>query len=136
MIPELWEILENYATERGAASTRETCRRWMLKKTLAGILPEKRKAIPPRWIGKAYLRQKGKCARCGNDLKLTEAVGDHRKPIALGGSHAGLNIDACHAKCNSAKGARSLSEDAKRTGTNVREYLERAGVNESTEEIG
>jgi 5-methylcytosine-specific restriction endonuclease McrA len=130
LLRELWQILEDYSLQHGEGSVRETCRRFMLKKTLAGVDATKRKPIPRRWVEKAYIQQRGMCARCGKDMALSLATGDHTKSLAQGGAHNARNISALHGSCNSSKGARSLSEDAKFTGQTVRGTLERINGDE------
>lgn len=56
-------------------------------------------------------RQAHRCAICGGALYRWVGVGpwaihiDHVVPVARGGEHVEENLQACHAKCNLAKGS-------------------------------
>ncbi len=121
-IDVLVSLLDEAAEQHGMHIVRAACRKFMLRRTIAGG-GTARKAIPRKWVEAAYLKQGGKCGRCREDLKLGEAVGDHLIALAQGGPHNKRNIRATHARCNSAKGSRTLSEEAKATGQTIEEQL-------------
>ena len=63
---------------------------------------------------KAFKKQKGKCAICGQQMKLNHnpddllsATADHIIPKSLGGGVEG-NIQAAHRKCNIKRGNKLL----------------------------
>lgn len=53
-----------------------------------------------------WIRQRGRCARCGLPLHPTSFHVDHRIPIVKGGEHVESNLQLLHAPCNLQKGAR------------------------------
>lgn len=55
-------------------------------------------------------RDKGKCAYCGDILKLSTMTLDHVYPESKGGLSDWANLRASCGKCNSAKGDKTLSE--------------------------
>lgn len=130
IVKELWDQIEALAVTR-PGDVRETLRRWMMKKTYAGVLPETRRSIPRAWVNDAWYKQKGKCPICRGELKLEEAEGDHWKSLAIGGKHARSNVRAVHgvkseegSRCNQMKGSRSPHQEAKRLGRTVMEQIE------------
>ena len=122
----IFHMIENEAMTYGEHYAREACRRFIMRKTIAGVLKTPRKPIPRRWVEKAHTKQHGICKRCNKEMLLSEATGDHIIPLAKGGPHKARNIQALHGSCNSAKGARTLSEDAKFTGNTVLDVLQEA----------
>lgn len=73
----------------------------------------KRKTVPRKWVLDAWVKQNGKCRRCGDDLDPKEAEGDHIIPVALNGKHAKGNIQALHEHCNRSKGANDPFTESK-----------------------
>jgi len=114
--------LDKDAETYGMAITREACKKFLLRKTLAGG-GTKRKPISRKWIQEAYAKQGGMCHRCGDYMELPDVAGDHLIALALGGKHTRNNIRAMHRSCNAKKGAASLSTESKRTGKTVMEQL-------------
>lgn len=51
-------------------------------------------------------RQNGQCAVCERTLSLRYAVLDHIKPVSMGGTTVGDNVQAVHVHCNREKGDR------------------------------
>ena len=124
METEIFNYLESKEQQVGAKIVRAACRRYMLKKTWAGVIPEKRKPIQRKWTMDAYAKQGGKCARCGQYVEVADATGDHTIPLAKGGRHNRHNIQMMHRSCNSAKGANDLVTESKKTGRIIREILD------------
>ena len=120
---EVLDFLNQAELRYGAKLVREQCRKYMMKQTYAGQLPQKRKPVPRRWVEEAYMRQNGKCLRCGERMEPRDAVGDHIEPLAKGGSHNKRNIRALHRGCNASKGAADLVTESKRTGQTVMEQI-------------
>lgn len=110
----VWDTLEKFAIQHGESIVKQECRRFLKRRTAAGVTPTKRKAIPKKWIEGAFLKQGGKCSICGNEMLLSEAVGDHRKALIQGGEHERHNIDAAHDTCNKQKGSNDFVKESKR----------------------
>jgi hypothetical protein len=55
-------------------------------------------------------RDKGRCAYCGNELKLSDATIDHVYPKDLGGLNTWLNVRAACLRCNGKKDNKTLTE--------------------------
>lgn len=123
ILQDLWDYIDKLATIK-PADTRETLKKWLLKKTYSGVMPEKRRAIPRRWVETAWYKQQGKCGRCRNPVEIEDAVGDHFRPLIKGGKHSQSNIRITCAGCNSSKGGRSPAEDAKYSGQTVKQQIE------------
>jgi len=119
----IFHMIENEAMTYGEHYAREACRKFIMKKTYSGQMKTPRTHIPKSWIEKAWSKQHGRCKRCGGELLLSDATGDHVIPLAKGGVHKARNIHALCAKCNSEKGARTLIEDSKFTGQTALEAL-------------
>lgn len=119
---KVYNFLLEMAEELGEAEVKRGIRKFNNRKQRAisgGTNLEKRRSIPKTWVRKAYDRQLGLCARCGEEMDIfsrdsrDQVTGDHIEPISTGGEHRSINIAAMHQRCNSAKGNRSLYEDAK-----------------------
>lgn len=123
---DIYQILLDLEQTEGARNVRDACRRFILKKSYAGQMIEKRKSIPARWLGEAYVRQKGICPRCREEKLLTEMTGDHIQPLVKGGKHRKGNIQALCKSCNSSKGANDLVMESKLTGRTIAEQFEGA----------
>lgn len=54
---------------------------------------------------KAFKAGRVRCAYCGKGLSPQTATGDHKQPIALGGSNKSKNIAMACRDCNGRKGA-------------------------------
>ena len=113
MKDEVLEYLDKKEIEIGAKRVRESCRKYMTKKTHAGTLPTIRKPIPKRWTLEAWAKQNGICPRCKQKIEHSEMSGDHIKPLADGGAHSKWNIQCLHTKCNSSKGANDFVKESK-----------------------
>ena len=121
---DIFKMLLDLEQTEGQFKVRDACKRYIMKKTYAGQMNEKRKSIPARWLGEAYVRQKGICPRCGEKKFLDEMVGDHIQPLAKGGRHNKGNIRALCTPCNSSKGANDLVTESKLTGQTITEQLQ------------
>ena len=124
MTNEIYEALLQFEIKHGTREVRDACRRYMLKKSYAGQMIEKRKPIPARWLVQAYMRQRGICPRCRDEKLLTEMTGDHIQPLIKGGRHNKRNIQALCKFCNSSKGANDLVRESKLTGRTITEQLD------------
>jgi 5-methylcytosine-specific restriction endonuclease McrA len=122
-IANIYDYLVTRSQRDGLSDVRAACKQFLKTGARAGIIPTKRQAIPRQWLLAAYGRQKGKCARCGNDVPFDEATGDHRTPLIEGGKHERLNIQMMDRACNSTKGARLPMAESKATGRTVLEQL-------------
>lgn len=125
---QIFEYLVAAADEHGERAVRDAIKLFSNRRHRAaarGAKVEKRKSIPLAWTRAALKRQNYLCARCGEKIDpdtksvAERATGDHIVPHSTGGEHASSNIAAMHGRCNSAKGNRSLYEDAKRTGMSL-----------------
>ena len=119
---ELLQHLDNSVTKIGMGRVRETCKYFLMRKTVGGG-GTVRKRIPRPWVKDAFGKQNAICPRCRNEMKLSDAVGDHRIALAQGGKNDKRNIQALHSWCNSEKGANDLTKEAKLTGSTVLEQL-------------
>jgi 5-methylcytosine-specific restriction endonuclease McrA len=133
---QIFELLVKVADSYGESRVNRAIRRFKSRKQRsiqAGKKVEKRRAVPKSWTRAAFERQKGICPRCAEPLDLSEkdrrlkVTGDHHEPISTGGLHTIENIDALHSKCNSAKGNRSVYDDAKAAGQSIAERLRLCG---------
>jgi 5-methylcytosine-specific restriction endonuclease McrA len=113
VVNEILEYLNRRELESGIKLVREACRKYMLKKTYAGVEKIKRKPIPRKWVDEAYVKQDGNCPRCNLPMLRRDTVGDHKLPLALGGAHNRWNIQAMHSKCNASKGANDMVRESK-----------------------
>lgn len=119
MIDAIFMYLEEQEKLVGAKRVRDACRRYMMKRTYAGVMPTKRQSIPRKWITEAYAKQAGLCARCDTYMRLDEVSGDHTIPLVKGGAHRRSNIKAMHKDCNSMKGANDPIQESKETGKSI-----------------
>lgn len=122
MIDKTFAQLEALEVELGAKLVRDACKRYLRKKTLAGILPTKRKPMKREWVLEAYDSQDGVCPRCHELMMVKDASGDHIVPLDKGGKHERRNIQAVHFRngganhdknCNSSKGANDWYRESK-----------------------
>lgn len=120
---DLWNFAESRSVVVGEKIVRETMRRYLLRKTSAGLLPTPRMKVPRGWVEKAWKNQKGLCKRCRDPLHLKDAVGDHWIPLAKGGEHKQRNISALCAKCNAEKNANDPIKESKLTGETVLQQI-------------
>lgn len=75
------------------------------KQGMNWIRQEKRLAI--------YLRDGMACVYCGAAVENGATLSlDHIKPVSRGGSNDATNLVTCCSRCNSSRGARSVSEFA------------------------
>ena len=95
MKDEVLEYLDKKEIEIGAKRVRESCRKYMTKKTHAGTLPTIRKPIPKRWTLEAWAKQNGICPRCKQKIEHSEMSGDHIKPLADGERTVSGTSNAC-----------------------------------------
>ena len=74
--------------------------------------PERRGFGRRRDVARAYVmaRDRMVCHLCGRRVRVDELHLDHVIPLSLGGSHDVGNLRVAHARCNTAKGARSRNE--------------------------
>lgn len=70
----------------------------------------KRRPQSPSGRASIYERDEGKCYICGVEVAFMEMYLDHVLPLARGGSNRKDNLRVCCGRCNSAKGAMTLSE--------------------------
>ena len=124
--PEIESFLDAFSLKLGASKVRESLKGYLLRKSGAGETPTKRKSIPRKWIADAFVRQKGICPRCGDDMNLTGIAGDHRVALIHGGKHAKHNIQAMHRDCNASKRDNDFLKEARLTGQTVYETLKRS----------
>ena len=120
--------LRDQAVLVGMKNVRDTCKAFILQKTYdrERYAAERKLKVPKAWVRLAHDRQKGICPRCGKYIEARQMSGDHRQPVAAGGVLKMENIDCLHKHpCNSAKGARSLAEDARYSGVGIKKYIER-----------
>lgn len=131
----LWTHIEEVEKSIGAAKVRETLRRYLLRRTFAGELPTQRKPVPKRWLMKAFMRQGGRCARCGRAMTVDNCTADHRIPLNRGGQHKSSNIDAfCKEnQCNSKKGSKNPMQEAKASGRLITEQFKYDERNDTDE---
>ena len=119
----LIELLFELGRTHGDFALRRAIKVYLRKKG-DSTMKTARLAIPKQWIYDAYDRQNGTCPGCGSPIHSRNfAVGDHIQPIARGGDHSPSNIRAMHSKCNSSKGANSMTKESKRTGKTTLEML-------------
>ena len=90
-------------------------------------------SLNARW--KMYRRQKGICYLCNKEMLPDEKLWDVDHIVSDAEDFNGKsNLGLSHLSCNRAKGAKSLVDLAKETGTTVEEYLHRTGdLNEAPE---
>ena len=126
----LLSLLRTQAALHGMKAVCDTCNAFLKEKVIdrEGYEIERKKKIPRPWVLQALDKQRGKCPRCPEPLTVEDVTGDHIIPVAQGGKHHRGNICATHRSCNSAKGSRSLAEDAKYSGVTSTEYLQRTGM--------
>jgi 5-methylcytosine-specific restriction endonuclease McrA len=113
MTNEILEYLNRKEKELGIKEVRESCRKYMLKKTYAGYENIKRKPINKAWTVDAWAKQGGICPRCKEKIEYNDMSGDHITSLAKGGKHSKWNIQCLHKKCNSAKGANDMMRESK-----------------------
>lgn len=89
-----------------------------------------RVSLNARW--KMYRRQKGICPLCNQEMPPDEKLWDvdHIEPTSEN-FNGKDNLWLCHSSCNRSKGARSLNDLAKSSGTTVEQYLGRKGIEEN-----
>lgn len=63
-----------------------------------------------------YDRDNGRCHLCKRRVPVEDFTLDHVVALAAGGAHTEANLRVAHRDCNSAKGARTEEERAKRPG--------------------
>lgn len=71
---------------------------------------EKQMKINKLKFAKVYVKTKGKCAYCGEELKEGEITIDHIQPKSKGGCNNADNLFLCCKSCNSRKKNRTLKE--------------------------
>jgi 5-methylcytosine-specific restriction endonuclease McrA len=121
---EIEEYLIQQAIGNGISRVKRACRNFLKRKTIVGVLPTIRKAVPRSWTMEAARRQKYVCARCKHKFEtLEDIVGDHIIPIIKGGEHVSSNIQALHRSCNASKGSNDLIKEAKLTGQTITQML-------------
>lgn len=126
MMPkEITELLLELEGKHGAGNVREGCRKYMLRRTFAGELPESRKKISRRAKEKLYFAQKQECNICHQPFKLNELKVDEFIPASRGGKRIHGNIQLLCEECNAAKTNHTPSEEAKRTGVGITEQIMR-----------
>lgn len=119
----VYEGLLKQAMTIGEQSVRIACKEFLKKKTVSGVEPTIRKAVPRQWTEEAFIRQRGICKRCGEAMEFTDAQGDHIMPLIKGGEHHKRNIQALHSKCNQSKGSNDMQRESKVTGKTVLQQL-------------
>lgn len=80
------------------AKRAETARKRSLKLGIKGFFTK-------RTIQNLYVKQRGKCACCGEVLIGNFEV-DHIKPLSKGGDNTANNLQLLTVKCNRTKGAK------------------------------
>ena len=114
---------------RGISEIRADCKKYLLKKTYAGVKVE-RENTPYAWLLAAWKRQKGLCFWCKDDLPFKSTTADHFISLAKGGAHKRSNIVASCDGCNKSKGSNSLHTQSKKTGETISSMIDRSGFNE------
>lgn len=113
---DVLKILNEKAQE-GESEVKRACRIFLKKKTVSGILPEKRKPVPKDWTMEAFVNQEGICPLCDLEMSMRDRenpiVPDHIVPIIKGGKTERRNIQASHLLCDIAKGAMDMVEWSK-----------------------
>ena len=55
---DIFKMLLDLEESEGQFKVRDACKRYIMKKTYAGQMLEKRRSIPARWLGEAYVEAK------------------------------------------------------------------------------
>ena len=120
MNAQLLEWEEAYGFDRVA----RVCKGFLCKKSYAGETPTKRKPMPKGVKEKMYVKQGGRCLRCGQPFRIEELTDDHLIPVIHGGNPDDMrNRQLLCKPCNSSKGSNTPLEESKATGKTVYQQL-------------